>query len=336
MKRALLALALLAGCGDATAIAIEDYNAALARADCEWAVRCGQYDTLDRCLAASHPTGPITPSIAGAVIAQIVTYDGVQAAQCVAEHASMSCALVDEVPRIEPTVICRGVLRSDKITGMPCEIDAECQSRSCSSGTTPEACNLGSCVEPVHVAALGEDCSTVACSPDSWCAPFVNTCLPLEREGAACTDAHQCGFGLDCFDTCQPPPHLGDPCPRLLGLPTCGNTVGMACDLATGACAAPLGLGAACDPDDDRCQSGWLECARDRRVCVPFPAVGEPCDQPYRCADGALCTFSGEGTTGICLPLVDDGSPCSGQDQLCASGVCDNVSETCVEPMTCV
>jgi hypothetical protein len=334
--RAAVVLAILAACADPT-IAVEDYNLALARADCERDTRCGIYDTVDRCLAFKRLHDPITPSIAAAVAAGLVTYDDLQAAQCAAEHASASCSLVAQDVRVTPTVVCRGVLRSGRLLGDPCAIDEECASRHCSSSTTSEACNMGTCVEPLHLAAPGQDCTAIDCAPDSFCAPSVSICVPHLRQGMSCYAGFECDFGLDCFDTCEPQPQLGDPCPTLQGFPTCGNQSGVMCDLATGACAAPLHQGDPCDPDDDLCASGYLECDRDHRRCEPFPAVGEPCGLPdYRCAAGAICTFSGEGSPGLCLPFVDDGSPCTGSDQLCASGVCDNTTGLCVEPAVCI
>jgi hypothetical protein len=335
--RAVLALALLAACG-ADTIAIEDYNQALARAACEQETRCGLFDTVERCMAYKHPLGPITPSIISAASSGNVTYDPVQAAQCVAEVASRSCSYSAIEWRLGQTTVCRGVLRSDRLLGGPCFINEECASRNCASQTTPLMCSIGLCVEPEHVAAPGEDCTQIACSPDSWCAPGINTCVPHLPQGTACFATGQCAFGLDCFDTCEPPPQIGDPCPTFEGTPTCGVTAGMKCNLATGACAAPLHEGDICDPDNDLCAIGYLTCSPDRHRCEQFPAVGQPCGGSpfFHCTAGAICAFSGEGSPGVCVPLVDDGSPCSGQDQLCASGVCDFTTETCVEPTVCV
>jgi hypothetical protein len=333
--RAVLPLALLAACGVDT-IAIEDYDLALARADCEQETRCGTFDTVEHCLAFERLHFPITPSIEAAVTAGLVTYDPVQAAQCVAEHEERSCALVDRTWRLTPSSVCVGVLRSGRLLGAPCAIDDECDSRHCSAQMLTHDCGMGTCVEAAHAAGPGEDCTQVGCAPNGWCAPGINVCVPLLPQGAQCVAASQCGYGLDCFDTCQPPPAVGDPCPTLEGQPTCGFTAGLTCDPATNACAAPLQEGDPCDPDADRCASGYLSCVRDRRVCAQFPAVGEPCVAPsYHCAAGAVCAFTGEGAAALCVPLVDDGSPCDGQDDLCASGQCNYATEVCEERTVC-
>ena len=337
MKRAWLLIVLVAGCSP-DAVPIGDYDAQLARADCDRAVRCHQFDTVERCLAY-HPHGPITTSIVEAVRAALVDYDGVQAAECVAEHEEMSCARNDLTYRTQPSALCRGVLRAGRRIGDQCVIDAECDSRSCTASCSPDTCCIGFCVEAPHLGSLLENCSTLGCAPNLWCDTRQFLCEPFLPRGATCYDPSSCDYGLDCADTCQPTPHAGDPCltrEQSGEDPWCGLNDELACDVATMTCQPSLGLGAACDPGfgRDRCQVGWLRCDPDTRTCVEFPKVGETCTNV--CEAGAFCSFTGEGAPGVCLPLVDDGSPCFdffGNE--CASGACNTQTGLCVEPAVC-
>jgi hypothetical protein len=324
----------IAACGTAT-VPIDAFNAELARAFCERAVRCGAYDTLDRCLSFQRTTQPITPSVAAAVAGGLVTYDGEQAAACLAERASESCANADVSVRLaNDSATCRGVLRAGRPIGEPCAIDEECASRSCGAlQCPPGACCQGACVQPTQESPIGEDCTTHACAPVGWCASGL--CVPHLPLGAICGSIEQCDFGLDCFDTCQPPPRAGDPCRTLLGTPTCGWVVGLACDPATMTCQPELGPGAACDPLASRCQGGWLHCDPATMTCQPYARVGETCTPPdSRCEGGAFCAFSGEFDPGVCLPFVDLGSPCE-YDQQCASGACSAMTRRCIDPLVC-
>ena len=342
MTRWSLAVVFAVGCSP-DSIAIGDLNAALARADCDYAVRCHLYDTVDRCLGYA-PRGPIDPSITAAVAAGLVDYDGEQAAECVAEHEGLSCSLNDLVVRAEPSAICRGMLRAGRKLGDPCAIDAECDSRNCVTTCTGtgDACCAGNCVEAEHLSGPMGNCSSINGAPDLWCDGNF-TCEPLLPEGAFCYGLNSCASGLDCVDArCQATPHEGDPClfQDFTGLPpTCGVQAGIACDQRTLTCQGALGLGASCEPGPDfpgnvvdRCQPGWLRCDPDTRTCTPFPKVGEPCSAS--CEAGAYCASSGEGTPPVCLPLVDDGSPCVGGYE-CTSGACSSDTQLCVEPAVC-
>lgn len=324
----------IAACGTAT-VPIDAYNAELARAYCERFVRCGDYDTVERCLSFATTQGPITPSIRAAVAAGLVDYDAEQAAACVAERAAMACASGDASVRLEnDSATCRGVLRAGRAIGDPCAIDAECASRNCGAlECQPDGCCQGRCVAAMEESPIGQDCTNHACAPIAWCA--AGLCAPLLPVGTGCTSIDQCDFGLDCFDTCQPVSHAGDPCRTLAGVPTCGWVAGLTCNLATMICEPPLGLGAACDPAASRCQSSWLTCDPATMTCQPVARIGETCTPPYsRCEGGAFCAHAGELDPGVCLPLVDDGSPCE-FDQQCASGTCSAVTRLCVEPPVC-
>ena len=342
MSRFAIAALLIVGCSP-DSIAIGDLNARLARADCDHYTRCHLYDSVDRCLGYATP-GPITGSIEAAVAAGLVDYDGEQAAECVAEHDDLSCSLNDLLVKVQPSALCRGVLRAGRKLGDACALDAECDSRNCvgANNCNSDTCCVGTCVEARHLSGLMGNCSGIECAPDLWCDNNF-TCEALLPQGAFCYDLGSCASGLDCADgRCQPTPHEGDTClfQDDVGLPpTCGVQLGLACDQRTETCEPSLGLGAPCDPGSDfpglavdRCATGWLRCDPDTKVCTEFPKVGEPCTS--LCEPHAYCWASGEGSPAVCLPLVDDGSPCT-FDQECASFSCSTMTQLCVEPAVC-
>jgi hypothetical protein len=339
VKRALLAVVIVVGCSPDT-VPIGELNAQLARADCDQALRCHEYDTIDRCLA-SAPRGPITTSIEAAVAAGLVDYDGEQAAECVAQHEDISCSLVALSSRTEQSAICTGVLRAGRKLGDRCALDAECDSRNCGGADNcgTDVCCAGTCVEPHHLSGLHGSCAGISCAPDLWCDGEA-TCEPLLPIGSFCYDLGSCAYGLDCSDDmCVTSPNQGDPClPRMLTgeAPWCGANPSLRCEPLSMTCQPALGVGATCDPVEPfgPCQVGWLRCDPDAHTCTPFPRVGEPCDFSVPCEAGAFCTFAGEGGPAICLPLVDDGSPCNGGGE-CASGACSTATQLCVEPAVC-
>lgn len=324
----------IAGCAPAT-VPIDELDGRLARADCEREVRCGRFDTVERCLTFTPAHAPITPSIAAAVAAGLVDYDAEQAAECVDERAAVSCAHADASWRlVDDSSLCRGVLRAGRKIGDPCAIDAECSTRRCHLDCQPGTCCEGVCVNAEQESSLGEDCTTHRCGPNLWCSDTA-ICYPLLTRGLPCPSTSACDFGLDCFDTCQPALHDGDPCGMRGGTPTCGAVDGLVCDEATMTCTPALGLGDRCSPFAPQCQLGWLHCDPQTSTCRPFARVGEPCTLPYSdCEGGAFCARAGELDLGVCLPLVDDGSPCE-YDSQCASGSCQGDPPMCVEPPVC-
>ncbi|HTJ42306.1 MAG TPA: hypothetical protein VL463_09450 [Kofleriaceae bacterium] len=340
--RSIVLVLIVVGCGT-DPVPIGEYNAQLAWAACVRGVRCGTYDSIERCLRAPPAQGPITPSIEAAVAMGLVDYDAEQAAQCIDERAAISCAYGDTSYRLaDDSVVCRGVVRAGRKVGDVCEIDAECASRRCvrpcdvNFTCDPETCTEGQCVTPAPESGWGQDCTPGfnKCAPSAWCSD-VNQCLPHLPLGTPCTRAEQCDFELDCLEVCRPALHEGDACLTLGGEPSCGAVESLFCDEGTMTCRKALGAGEPCDLFDNHCAAGWLACDQATRKCVPFARIGEQCTLPLGlCEAGAFCARSGEADPGVCLPLVDDGSPCT-FDFDCASAHCNLETHLCAPPITC-
>lgn len=327
----------IVGCG-APEIPIGEINQRLAEADCARYVRCGVYLTQADCMRFARPLAPVTPSIAGAVAAGLVDYDPVEAAECVDERTAMSCSSADADVRLADTsTVCRGLLRAGRKIGDPCTLGAECATRKCSfdGAVFPsEVCPIGGhCAEADHHAARGESCADNPCAPNLQCE--TGLCEPLLPRGSPCFSPSDCDFGLTCFGTCVPPPKLGEPCgdsPFFNG--SCGFTIGVACDPATMTCEPLPRAGDLCEPGfgADHC-AGGLWCDPTTNACTPLPRVGASCLRMGRCDAGAYCkTLIDEGDA-ICLPFVDDGSPCVSANE-CKSGTCSSAG-ICIQPPVC-
>lgn len=344
MRTALLLVAMTA-CAEG--LPIEQLDAAHAEASCEWLVRCGVYDTPARCraqfggfdgyttqlaLARSRPVPlRVTPSLAAAVEARLVTYDPVQAEECVRLIADTSCNPGDQTRRV-PLVMCVGVFRSGRPVGAACAMDAECGSRTCEFD---DACDRGTCCAgvcaPVEgVGGIGASCIDYRCGPTSFC--YQQTCVPLLVQGTPCDSNEQCDFGLVCLDTCQPPLAAGDACALTRLGWDCGGDV--PCDRTTLRCTPWLTVGEACEPDSDRdrCAPSYAWCDPATLTCALLPTRGQPCPTG-RCGDDSWCAaLPPDGS--ICAAPVPDGAQCR-ESSVCASGAC-NREDVCVPEPVCL
>jgi hypothetical protein len=78
----------------------------------------------------------------------------------------------------------------------------------------------------------------------------------------------------------------------------------------------------------------YLECDANSHMCREFPRLGMPCDGT--CIDGSSCLLDSSGSTGTCVALLPNNSPCQG-DQDCISGFCPDgpVFRSCVDRPAC-
>jgi len=333
MIRRLVALALvLAACGDG-GVPLDEYNARRTEALCALDVRCGSFPSIEQCVTDidRRPTTVpqwASPSLIAAVEAGAVTYDGVEAAECLDDLAATECDLSLQRFRVDP-VVCVGVFRGSRPDGLDCGMDAECVSRNCEfdGSCVPEACCAGVCAPPREQrAGPGESCVDYPCAPVAYCDGAI--CRPLLPEGAPCGITNQCDFGLSCGGTCEPRRKLGEPCYDGSWSGCIGGTT---CDRTSNRCVPLLTEGSSCDPAADQC-ADYLYCASATATCVPLPVAGESCLGIGRCGPGAWCAFLPPADA-VCAALAPNGSQCS-DGYYCASGTCSSTG-VCIDAPVC-
>ena len=208
--------------------------------------------------------------------------------------------------------------------GLFCNDGETCQSGACTGGT------------PYDCSGLDDQCAQGVCDEDA------DACVadPI-NEGLGCDDGLFCNDG----ETCQSGACTGGTPYDCSGLDDqCAQGV---CDEDADACVAdPINEGLGCDDglfcnDGETCQSGACTggapydcsglddqcaqgvCDEDADACVADPInEGLGCDDGLFCNDGETCQ------SGACT----GGAPydCSGLDDQCAQGVCDEDADACV------
>ncbi len=239
-----------------------------------------------------------------------------------------------------------------------------------------EACvapNADSCLEPLRcidgtcvVEAIedGACASSGDCADALYCARHTGdgqrdprpVCRPRGGEGEACMRADgSCLYPLRCIDgTCRQRSAADGPCSTDTDCATslfCQGGVSEG-DRAMGRCAAEVGEGDPCDPDEDACGSR-LRCLDGR--CAPRGVDGEPCVRGADCATEFYCDRVDDDRRDrprpICRREVALGGACdpkeSGMCEVgdCVGGVCRDdqpagapcrFDTTCAEGLYCV
>ena len=223
------------------------------------------------------------------------------------------------------------------ISGTPCNDDLFCTvndacdglgncvgtTRDCSSLTNQ--CNQGTCDE------TGDQCVASPINPGQACDDGLYCTLGETCQTGSCVSAQarDCDDGDPCTnDSCD---EAGDACANLLvprpgeegpyGNANCGDTVDNDCDRAVDGA----------DPDCQQCQSNpdcddgnpctVNTCNADNTCLTSFVTNGTLCD------DGLYCTNPDQCLDGVC-----SGDPlnCSGLDDQCNQGSCDENGDQCV------
>lgn len=225
--------------------------------------------------------------------------------------------------------------------GDDCESERDCR--------LPLACVAGRCAE-----ALGEEASCteddacvpgLACSPANLCAAVTEPCIepadcgenalctatqarvcePVADDGLPCMGNEDCSAASWCdAETCTARPDNGLPCASGVWC-----APGLACNLATGLCAAIPQDGEPCALSEQGpfvCAES-LACLSD--TCAPLPGQGETCGSGNNaCSDGLGCSFNTDGTS-TCEPRVGDGEPCTNDRQCLAGNYCEYSTMLC-------
>ncbi|HET7501991.1 MAG TPA: hypothetical protein VFK02_13335 [Kofleriaceae bacterium] len=321
-----------AACGAARTIDYRDLAGELERARCERFVRCAVFPDEASCVG--YLRAAADTSVAGAIDAGKIRYDGEAASACVDAIARQSCDLTAEDARARPAA-CDRMLAGAIAGGEPCQIDAECVSGTCepSSGCPESGCCAGTCRPAQAPAGDGGGCAQDGDCRDGLVCATDRTCRTPAGPGEPCAADRECAAGLGCINplstmpgTCRPLPHLGEPCPYL----RCADE-NLRCDETQASCVA-LGLpGAPCGGDLE-C-SPLLECDATSHACQVLPSLGMPCTRA--CQGQAFCQHDDTGA-GTCVAPLANGAPCEFRSE-CASYYCfvGPVFESCTDPPAC-
>jgi hypothetical protein len=332
---ACLVIAAIACGGGGAPIAYDDLDQELQQARCTRLVRCGLFDDQAACLTYFWVLSD--PSLAGAIAAHKVDYDGQAARQCVDATAVQSCDRTADDVRSPPEA-CSRMFGGTLAGGAACSIDAECASGTCEMPVTcPEiGCCVGSCRAAQAPGGAGATCARSRdCAGGLICAQD-RTCRAPARAGEDCRADGECAAGLACINplstmpgTCRALPHVGQPCPY----GSCADE-GLRCDNVSlpQICVAYGLVGDACS-GPDTC-SPYLECGATPPVCNPFPTVGQMCDAG--CGGVAYCARINGAPLGTCSAPQPNGSPCTAYNE-CASFYCEAgpVFDSCKDAPVC-
>jgi hypothetical protein len=295
-------------------ISAADYPARLVAATCEILVSCGAAPDQATCVAATSSSDPwIFPTIEQDITSGKVSYDGNQAAACVAAFGTPSCTetwnAAFQAASAQP---CNAIFVGTVPAGGTCFLDSECApGTTCVvNGTTCDPttqCCSGSCVSGGATVPLNGDCSdsTSTCVFGTYCdySGATPTCLAqLTTPGASCATA-QCALPLFCdpgTTTCMKPAAAGTPCVYN------AQTVGASCEDARDVCDATTG------------------------TCVGPVSVGATCTGTTLCPRSTYCDTTG---TAACVPFRKAGAACTATAQCLLDLVCDPITNTCTLPM---
>jgi hypothetical protein len=151
------------------------------------------------------------------------------------------------------------------------------------------------------------------------------TCTPLGRANAPCAESVECGPGLECSNVgvCLAPSGPGQPCsdaqPCKFGAYCLGQACAAQVEMAGGAC-----------QDRNSCAAHkGLVCSQNVCAAISFAKPGQACGGAgiLLCEGSGDCVL-GQGATGTCSMVAQDGQSCAGGQSClapaeCISGVCD-------------
>lgn len=191
--------------------------------------------------------------------------------------------------------------------GSACGDDAQCKSTYCAK---PNGSSCGVCGP---VPTVGTSCANTPCARGLTCGAVAKTCVAWAALGSTCDPDHPCLPSLSCV----------------------GATMGK-----VGMCKTPIGLGAACVPNDKECDGlQGLYCDGQTKSCakVGLAAVGDACGILLDKTDAGvhgrftICSAAGHcrapdgGISGNCIAPAADGAPCD-----------DGNGPGCTAPAHCV
>jgi hypothetical protein len=188
------------------------------------------------------------------------------------------------------------------------------------------SCNEGICEAP---RAAGSPCLDATCDAGLLCGGMPLRCYAPVAAGDDCTESFECDYPGSCIAAkCATVGALDDPCLDTDG--TCSAGLYCLTDGGDrGVCSAPVAAGAPCDPDFERCESGYgCPSWEASPTCVQaIGALDEPCG-PDGCTDGLFCDGSLPGT---CHAVGGDGASCA-VHSACQPGLLCMTDDKCHPP----
>jgi hypothetical protein len=277
--------------------------------------------------------------------------------ECLEAVGEASCNAVafvlgdDEQDIFESTTECERdeMLVPDGGIGRACSLSSDCIGATCTRGK-------GGLARCTAWGRLGEPCGPFLpeCDPGAgYCgaADGGAQCLPLESDGAPCTNLRECSGGV-CrgFEPGSP----ARSCARGAGGPCadgsdCIRSEFCLRDAGSGRCAPRASNGAACVfvELEQVCQEPEASCVRGRcRVRAMSLGQGEPCRDFTDCLPGLYCQWDvASGKSGRCVPQGELGDACRAGDfgscrlgARCLDGACRKASsqgQPCSGPFAC-
>lgn len=326
---------ILAACGGdgGPSVAYADLDQALAQARCARDARCGVFPDEASCLATACVVA--NTSLAAAVAAGKVHYDGHRARACVDAAAQQSCDLTADDSHV-PAAACAQMFAGTVRGGQACSLSEACASGVCQlPAECPETgCCVGTCKATQETAAAGGACGRTLDCADGLVCGLDQVCHAPAGEGQPCRSDPECQTGLGCVGAsgngpgdCRALPHTGEPCPYL----RCADA-GQRCDATSHTCVAIGQPGDAC-PRGDECARD-LECSPTTATCALLPNLGEPCD--VGCGGDAWCQVNMQTHVGTCVAPKPAGQPCDGNNQ-CESFYCEEAEpfDVCRDAYVC-
>lgn len=304
----------------------------LQRARCEHLTRCGLFADEPSCNAYFRDIP--ADSLAGAVAAGVVRYDGEQAQRCVDSIARQGCDASNLDGDVEP-IDCLAMFSGTVAGGAACSINEECSSGTCNlpSECPSTGCCVGTCRPTQAPGKTGDGCGRATdCGEGLVCGRDLSCHIPA-GDGSACGSNRECADGFGCVGqvaampgTCRALPHLGQACPYR----KCAGE-NLRCDADSGTCVA-LGLPGDPCPTSIEC-SPYLECDRVTHTCRTYPTLGMPCLAV--CGGDAFCSVDELGH-GTCVAPRESSAPCDGYLE-CASYYCEQgpLFDSCKSQYVC-
>lgn len=273
-----------------------EYHAALASAECDFAVKCETVEDRATCDAANILVNQAQQSLLAAIVDGSVSYDGEAAKRCV-EFLKMQDCTFDGLHVDNP---CDDVFKGTVASGGACFIDDQCANRGmCNQNDgncdTDVACCIGTCAGALTESPITGPCADNLhyCARDAYCRG--TTCSALvATEGAACDSFVACADPMVCTGaasgTCKTPPATGAACVRTDVL-ACADSRDY-CDASTLKCTRSAPPGASCA---NAVCVDYAKCIQN--TCVADKKLGETCTTGAGVAD---CAGTLECTGGTC------------------------------------
>jgi hypothetical protein len=206
---------------------------------------------------------------------------------------------------------------------------------SLSSGNLPAACET----QPGTLAngspcAAGRQCQTSYCKIDYSASSDCGVCSGRSPVGGSCQVASGCEDGLVCAaasptPTCVQPAAAGQNCDTTH---PCQNDL----RCMNGACAAPLGAGAACTSASDCDVRQGLWCTSGTCQLIKLADVGQSCDNAGSwCRAGGHCSIGSDAGAGSCVARKPNGAACEDSAECIFASECTNGACAAYQYPTC-